>query len=260
MRNQPVYSVFFSPTGTTRAVVQAVAEGTGLVPELDINLTRPAGGKTCFAVQDLVLVGMPVYAGRLPQPAVQRFKQIRGTDTPVVAVVVYGNRAYDDALLELTDLCAEQGFRVVGAAAFVGEHSFSSDALPIAPGRPDAADLEKARAFGRQLMQGADPKRAVSVPGNRPYKAAMTPAGTAVSANHDLCTGCGTCAEICPTGAIRLTDGAPETEAESCIWCCACLKNCPVGARQVALPKVQEVAQRLHKNCQTRLEPEWFLN
>ena len=43
------------------------------------------------------------------------------------------------------------------------------------------------------------------------------------------CTGCGKCAEICPTAAITLVDGQPVVEAEMCNRCGACIGGCPDG-------------------------------
>ncbi|MBN2686266.1 MAG: 4Fe-4S dicluster domain-containing protein [Pontiellaceae bacterium] len=207
---------------------------------------------------DLAVVGMPVYAGRLPAPAVKRFASISGNNTPVLAVVVYGNRAYDDALLELCDLCVAQGFRVVGAAAFIGEHSFSMEDFPIAAARPDASDLQKAEALGRLLAGVNKTLDLNTIPGNRPYKDPMTPVGAAASSHAAACQRCGACVAACPVEAIRSTDALPETDEEACIWCAACVRACPSGARTITLPKVREIAARLHQSCQERREPEWF--
>ena len=83
-------------------------------------------------------------------------RRVKGDGTPAVLVVVYGNREFEDALIELRDLMVEQGFRPVAGAAFIGEHSFSNDATPIALGRPDAEDLVKARAFGEEVRTTLD--------------------------------------------------------------------------------------------------------
>jgi predicted Fe-Mo cluster-binding NifX family protein/Fe-S-cluster-containing hydrogenase component 2 len=238
-------------------VVDEICTGTALSAGEYLDLTcsdvDPIQLKDGFAV-----VGMPVYAGRLPALAVERFASVRGVDTPVVAVVVYGNRAYDDALLELCDLCSAQGFRVVGAAAFIGEHSFSMDEFPIAVARPDQSDLQKAEALGRSLVGQNKTLDLNTVPGKRPYKDPMIPVGAAAESNPETCLHCGMCVAACPAGAIRMEDALPKTNAELCIWCAACARACTAGARAVTLPKIQEIAARLHQNCQERREPEWF--
>ena len=74
-----------------------------------VDLTAPVTAQH-LAPGTPLLVVMPVYGGRLPAIAVQRLREIRGNDSPAIAVVVYGNRAYDDALLELRDVLTANGF------------------------------------------------------------------------------------------------------------------------------------------------------
>lgn len=259
MNKQPVHSVFFSPTGTTRAAVQAICQGTGKDSGLEIDLKEPISGQHLFEVDDTVVIGMPVYAGRLPKIAVERVSSVRGSETPAVAVVVYGNRAYDDALLELCDLCAAQGFKVIGAAAFIGEHSFSSPDFPIAANRPDENDIRLAKTFATQIAHSNHPLDSAQIPGRHPYKPEMKPSGAAAETDPALCTRCGQCVAHCPSNAIHIDQTLPLTNPAQCIWCTACVKSCPSGARQVTLPKIYEIAERLYNTCQTRKEPEWFL-
>jgi len=257
MNSNAACAAFFSPTGTSRSIALAIG---GKTRELD--LTRETPSPTIFQGQDLLVVAMPVYRGRLPALAAERFQALEGKNTPAIAVVVYGNRAYEDALLELCNLCTAQGFRVAGAGAFVGQHSFSTPGLPIAEGRPDRQDLEQARRFGDEvrtrLAQNATGTPAV--PGNHPYKEVPPePFVSATGVDADPCIGCGKCVSACPTHCIEMANGLPQTEPERCLWCMACIQACPTGARQIILPKIREGAQRLHANCQTRQEPEWFL-
>lgn len=154
MKNKTTHFVFFSPTGTTQTTILTVGKGTGCKIGTILDLTKEAPQKTpTFTEADLVVVGMPVYGSRLPSLAVERFKSLQGTNTPIVPIVVYGNCHYGDALAELFDLCSEQGFRPVAAGAFLGEHSFSTADLPLSPGRPDAADKKQAETFGIQIGQ-----------------------------------------------------------------------------------------------------------
>ncbi|MDD2598772.1 MAG: EFR1 family ferrodoxin [Kiritimatiellae bacterium] len=263
MVNKNIHLVFFSPTGTTARVTGAVAKGTGGTVCRTLDLTPGAPeAKIGFAAEDVVIVAAPVYGGRLPTLAVERLKAISGQETSVIPIVVYGNRAFEDALLELSDLCEAQGFHTIAAGAFIAQHSFSSAALPIAVSRPDGKDLQRANQFGGQIAQilraneSSTQLEVLELPGNRPYKPAMGARPAATEVDLRLCTHCGKCVSLCPANAIRMTDVGPVTE--SCLWCLACLHNCPVAARTVVLPKVIEVAQRLHDTCQTRREPETF--
>ncbi len=169
---------YYSPTRTTQRVLAAIAEGVGARTLTDVDLTLP-DAKTRSVPQsqdDLVLFGAPVYAGRIAATAAGRLRRVRGWGTPAVLVVVYGNRAFEDALLELADLVQSTGFLPVAAAAFIGEHSYATDAIPIALGRPDAKDLARATAFGQTIgskLRGLGSQESLpplAVPGHRPYR------------------------------------------------------------------------------------------
>lgn len=252
-----IHLIFFSPTRTTRTTLEAIATGTGCTMGTVLDLTRVAPTEhTRFGTDDLVLIGMPVYAGRLPALAVDRFQEIKGQGVDVVPIVVYGNRHYDDALIELYDLCREQNFRPIAAGTFLGEHSFSTPALPLSPGRPDAADLEQTAQFGRRLRHSEQSLE--EVPGNRPYKEQMQPTGSATSVNAAVCTQCGMCIALCPTGGMHLTTTAAEADPDHCIWCMACERYCPKNARSISHEKVKASTQKLDQLFSERREPELF--
>ncbi|MDX2480500.1 MAG: 4Fe-4S binding protein [Desulfuromusa sp.] len=258
MNNKTIHYVFFSPTGTTSTTLEAIGKGTSCETGTTTDLTTAAPEDLpMFSDTDLVLVGMPVYGGRLPALAVERFKTISGSGTAVVPVVVYGNRHYDDSLVELYDLCIEQGFHPVAAGAFLAEHSFSTAALRLSAGRPDAEDLVKAVEFGRKI--GSTGLTIEQVPGNRPYKERMQPTGSATSVDPAACTQCGKCIEVCPTQGMHMTENAAEADPDNCIWCMACERFCPENARTLIHEKVKGSAQKLHELFSERREPEVFL-
>jgi hypothetical protein len=120
--------VFFSPTNTTQNVLEAIARGTGIDDVEHINLTPPDIVTQRFDefTDELVILGAPVYGGRLPKEAVKRLSLLKGNNTPAVVVVLYGNREYEDALLELKNLAVHLGFIPIAGGAFIGEHSFTT--------------------------------------------------------------------------------------------------------------------------------------
>lgn len=260
MEINKVKLVYFSPTGTSRMTAEAIAEGIG-VKYVHIDLTPPDAGNHRFEADELTILTAPVYGGRVPPIAAERMRELTGDDTPAVVVAVYGNRAYDDALLELRDIAAERGFRLVAGAAFIGEHSYSTPETPIASGRPDEADLEKAKEFGAEVkakLDGLTQVPELSVPGNRPYRERRTTEPRSPETDRGACILCGTCARVCPTGVVNVSD-VVETVKVGCISCTACVKSCPTGARHWEDEGVRRGAARLHAKYSARREPEVFL-
>jgi ferredoxin len=258
--------VFFSPTETTARIVSRVAQG--IRPEIvsEIDLTPPWSRiQDVISISDeFVIIGTPVYAGRVPPEAVRRLRRIKGNNTSAAVVVVYGNREYEDALLELKGIAVELDFRPIAGGTFIGEHSYHSETTPIAPGRPDDRDMEKARRFGELIrekmnrLQTLDDLPALKVPGNIPYKKWDHPSEMAPVTVETLCTLCGECASVCPTAAITVGDSV-ITKKNECIHCSVCVKRCPTGARKWESAFIDEIRKWLTENCRQRKEPELYL-
>ena len=227
MNELQLINAYFSPTGTTYQVAASIAEGFSCpVTEMDLSQSD------CTAqVSDntVLLAAAPVYGGRIPAVALERLSRLQGKGQKAVAVVVYGNREFDDALLELKNALTSNGFRVVAAAAFIAEHSIVRS---IAAGRPDEKDRAIARKFGADVAEKLETLTAVEVPGNDPYVELKSSAFHPKA--NEACISCGLCAEQCPVGAIPL-ENPSETLDNVCINCMRCIKVCPVQAR--ALPE-----------------------
>ena len=183
-------AVYFSPTGNTKKSVDAMARALDAdYQAVDLTVAPGEDGQEFplqmwFSGEDFVIFGMPVYGGRLPALAAKRLSGLHGEQTPCVLVVTYGNRHYDDALVELQDLCEAQGFVVKGAAALVGRHTYGE----IQMDRPDAADLEADAAFVRKAVSG-DGLHA-PIPGNRPYQKQPMEKGQFAPLTSNACTVC----------------------------------------------------------------------
>jgi len=253
--------LYFSATGTTARVVQAIGEGLGgAVRERDIS--HPYGRQDFrFGPQDLVVAGVPVYGGRVPDFLVDYLGRLQGERTLAVCVVVYGNRDYEDALLELKDTIENHGFTAIAAGAFIGEHSYTR---LVGTGRPDQQDLRIARDFGVRVGKKLDALIAgqagpeLVVKGNFPYRerAPKIPAVPVIGAD---CLECGMCAESCPMQAINWKN-FHDIDGAKCILCCRCVKICPVQAVSIDHEKLDRVRQMLiAQYSQVRREPELFL-
>ena len=263
MKPEQLNLVCFSPTGTTLKVLNAIESSLSFDKTRLIDLTlKDFNNKDASAISaDLTLIGLPVYSGRLPLEGLERFKQIKGNGAPAVLVVVYGNRHYDDALLELHNLAVEQGFKPVAAAAFIGEHTFSTEEKPLGVNRPDALDVEQAHIFAERIQQNlesSDLVQNITVPGNTPLKERGKLPPLSPETKAENCDQCGICVDVCPTQAISI-NGSVNTDVEACIWCCACVKACPSDARYFENDTIAAVREKLYTNCKERREPEFFI-
>jgi ferredoxin/flavodoxin len=259
--------VYFSPTGTTRRTVHNIASGTAIdVREIDRTPLLARRRAHHFAGDEPVVLALPVYGGRLPRISDEFFAGLTSDRSPAAIVVVYGNRHYDDALLELRNRAAEAGFAPIAAGAFLGEHSYSRN---VAANRPDDDDASVESDFGARFVQkilaraatataaAADAQDWIAVPGQFPYAKDVVNQRIAPVAN-DECVNCQTCVEGCPVNAIDHHDPR-NVDKDKCISCCYCVKVCPKGARRMEDPRVLAAINRLETLFMTRREPETFL-
>ena len=265
MKIQSLKLVCFSPTGTTKTIIQGVAHGINQSTVELIDITKPnARQQQLQTLEDeLLVVAVPVYVGRVPALLNEWLHTIKAHNTPTVCIVVYGNREYDDALLELKDILIKCGCTPIACAAYIGEHSFSSSETPIAENRPDAIDLNHAELFGRKInekllsVSSVDNISDINVPGSYPYRGDSKLWSVDFIATSDACTQCGVCTEVCPVGAID-SGNSNLIDKEKCITCCACIKNCPQNARVMKAGLVKDAAMRLNNLYKERKEPVVF--
>lgn len=253
-----VSQIVFSPTGGTKQVADTITKAWEM-PVSEIDLTNAETDYSAFRLgeNEIAVVAVPSYGGRVPALAIQRISKIRGNQTQCVIVCVYGNRAYEDTLIELGDIVEKSGFKVVAAVAAIAEHSIVRQ---YASGRPDEKDKSQLWIFAKEILEKINNQSAEAstpqIPGNHPYQKAGG-AGLVPKASNQ-CTKCGLCAEKCPAQAIS-RENPHNTDHKKCISCMRCVAQCPQSARKTSRVMVSLAALALKKACSVRKENELYL-
>ena len=265
--------MYFSATGTTKKVVVAIAKNISenidsviTINNIDFTLPEDREKQVCFTADDLVIIGVPVYAGRVPNVLLKYLNSISGNSALAVPVVVYGNRNYDDALIELKDILELKGFKIIAGGAFIGEHAFSKI---LAKNRPDEKDMDIACEFANQIITKIttqDKMKTVVINGNNPYRKHYKPKtkeGIPVDIRRVIpktncnCIDCKLCVSICPMGSIDLKDVSKLNGI--CIKCGACIKKCPTNAKYYDDGDYLRHKNELEIEFEHRREPELFI-
>ena len=252
-----VYSVYFSPTGGVKAVMDQLVSAWPQATGIDLSDPHFDPTRYSFTPQDICLVGAPAFEGRVPKLQTARLRLLQGGGAKAVAVAVYGNRAIDDTLVELADTLTEAGFVCCAGVKAVAHHSLFTQ---YAVGRPDAGDAAQLQEFSRRLKQAAEADTAAApvLPGSRPYRA-LTPSTFFPRMLHpEACTRCGLCAARCPASAIRMEDPA-WIDTEQCARCMRCVTFCPAGALGMDPARMEALNQRIAPLFEGRKPNELYL-
>lgn len=279
------YFYFFSPTGGTkkagRIFCESISERVKMIDlgrrdgegdmgtaesksAVEVEAAEKVEGAGAVDIAEnaesaLTVIAAPVFSGRIPEFVAKKLKQLDGSEKKAVTLAVYGNRAYEDALLELNDVVNGQGFQVIASAALIAQHSMAPE---VGKGRPDEADKREIQAFAQKVLEKIEANRedggeAVKVPGNYPYREAKGMPVTPISL--PACNLCGRCEKVCPTKAISIKEKKVETSAENCMLCMACTAVCPEHARILPPPLQEKMGQMLGALKDVRRENEFFL-
>ncbi len=247
--------VCFSPTGGTRNAGRLAAARLGVpVEEVDVTANCP---ERSFASDELAVFAFPVYGGRIPAPMIGNLQKLKADGTPAVMLASFGNRAVDDAYLEMSDTAEKLGFVTVAGAEFVEPHSVDKS---YGAGRPDYKDIEIMDEFIQKLkekLEAADRPEHFELPGNRPYREYN---GIPIKPKYKAkkCVSCGACFSHCPTGAIDKSK-PEEFDSEKCISCMGCVSVCQKGARYIPLLMRFTGKMFLKKACSERQEPKYYI-
>ena len=251
-----IYAVYFSPTYTSKKNAISIAkEFSDNYTEIDMTILSKKPNISEFTENDIVIFAGPVYGGRLYKDFAEKLKTLKGNKTPCILTVTYGNRDFDDALLEMKDVVESVGFVPFAGAAVLGEHTYGK----IGIGRPDESDLKKNADFAKKAMQKfKEGNFDVKIPGNKPYRDGGSGGKFTPLTDKNLCSNCGWCYENCPVGAISKDDYS-VIDSNKCIACFRCIKNCPSNAKNMDTPEYNKFAVDFTKKLAKRCENKYFL-
>ncbi len=220
--------IYFSATGTTQIIVSTISKALDRFPQQQYNLnTLQVDSDISISSDELAIFAVPVYSGRVPEIAKQYILKFKGNHTSAILIGVYGNRAFEDALVELQDITQANGFITISAAAFIAQHSIFPQ---VASGRPNKQDLEMVADFAiKSINHDKSDSHQLVIKGNRPYRA-IKPVPL-VPKTSRTCNKCGLCAKQCPVKAISI-DNPKKIDKTLCISCAHCISICPQKARR----------------------------
>lgn len=253
-----LHIIYFSPTGGTKKVADLLSKNWDLpVTEIDLSDPNCDFAQYSFQADDICIIAIPSFGGRVPQIALTRLNKIKGGNAHAVLVAVYGNRAFEDTLLELKEAAQSTGFQCFAAVSAVAEHSIIHQ---FAAGRPDADDQKELMEFSERIAAHLEENQSLKeliVPGNLPYTEYN---GVPFKPKADKkCDNCGACVSKCPVSAIPASN--PQlTEETLCISCMACVSVCPTHARDLNKVMVLAASQKMKKACKQRKPNELFLS
>lgn len=257
MSFQRMNLVYFSPTGGTKKVMRYVSSVFNInTMTVDVSNPKLDFSKFVASEDEISIFAVPSFGGRVPETFIERIRNSKGNNSKSILISTYGNRDFEDTLLELKDVVKEAGFFPVAAIAAVSRHSIMTD---IAKERPDELDKKEIISFAEKIksnLENIDDNFDLEVDGNYPYRK-YNPVPLKPKADNK-CILCGACATDCPVEAIPYK--TPNiTNNDICISCMRCVKICPVGARSIGEENLKNMMERFGPLCSGRKENKLFI-
>lgn len=254
--------IYFSPTGTTKKIIKNVIKGIESKEVDCVDLTEDNRISKIENIDtskvDLIILGAPVYGGFLYKEFRNYIKNIDFNNKAVAIVLLYGNATIMFSKREIISIVKKNNGNVVGYGEFIGEHSFSTEELPVAINRPNAEDINMAISFGEairdELKNNIEKNKNLSLFDRFIGKVAdIKPVHTGrriftiPKTDYELCDNCGVCIKKCPKACI---DNHIITDKNACIVCMACVKACHNNARisKAKNPLIKMGLKKINRN------------
>ncbi|MDD2960949.1 MAG: 4Fe-4S binding protein [Muribaculaceae bacterium] len=233
MEYKAVNLIYFSACGTTEKIINTVASNILIDTKKRFSLLNlDVTNDILLPSDEIAIFAIPVYSGRVPQVVGNKIKHFKGSHTPAIIITVYGNRDFDDALIELNDIVSANNFYVISAAAFIARHSI----FPIVGnGRPNDNDISIIKDFAKNSYNFLlNPNfYSTTVPlninGNHKYREIKKIPLNPKTSNR--CNLCNLCVNQCPVQAID-ANNPKKINKKLCISCAHCISICPMKAKR----------------------------
>jgi len=245
--------IYFSPSGSTGKIVNEIAKNFQMDME-NYDLLSFDSNKNFD--DELVVIGMPVFDGRIPEIARKRLENMKGNNTKAIVVLNYGNIDYGDALLELTELLKENNFNIVGICTTVSQHSLFNE---VGSNRPDSYDLKMINEFSHKIIEKLESgvENELFVSGQKPF-VGYTNHNYTVDCDENLCIECNDCFYTCPEEAIP-EENPMTTNMNDCTRCSTCISVCPENARSFGGDFYESQKDYAISNFTDRKDAEFYL-
>lgn len=243
-------AIYFSPTGGVKKVLDIVDKMIHFDQWIDLSPSDFDGQLVNISEEDECWVALPVFGGRALPLGIERLRRIMGKNSRCIVIAVYGNRAFEDALLEMKEVCEMIGFKVAAGIAAIAKHSILNH---VATHRPDEEDAKILTQYVK-LIGEKSTGEGMQCSGNHPYKdfkIILVP-----QILHERCIRCGKCRTACPNQAIGENFMIDESK---CISCMRCVAICPVKAREVEPQRLKMMSEKLAEATADRKEYQLFL-
>ena len=221
---------------------------------------------------DLVVIGVPVHYWDIPDPALDKIKQLpRFENSYGFVFSTYGKCVCNEVPFFLAEALEQKGVSVLGGARVLMPHATRVDPEnrlgDIDPefgrGEPSKANLDQISSGFENILSLLEKSEPASFDINR-LKQLHTRGKRAgimnffmstnsrrsvmpdIEHNQEQCTSCAACAAACSNQAIIIYDGLIRLQHKQCAKCYKCMEICPSHALTIDYDKAVFWTKSIH--------------